>query len=158
MEKSLNDMDLMELGDQMIKLRYSLDASHMPAVFRDITISDYLILSNLTRRMKMHEPETKVYLSEISKELNIPISRVSGMVQNLQNKGYVYWEHDEQGTYIYLSETGREAMKKQRDILRTFFGDVLTKMGREEFVKCIDQMIKLEQVMEEEASLLEQEQ
>lgn len=150
----LKKEDLMELANRMIHLRYSMDSNHMEKVFRDISISDYLVLHTLSRKMGIHQPEARVYLSEISKELDIPINRVSRMVQNLQNKGYVYWEHDAQGTYIYMSETGDAAMKNQQAILRQFFGNVIERMGRDQFVEILDMMYQMELIIEAEAEKL----
>ncbi len=152
MEETRNEKDLLELGDRMIRLRYSMDSNPMNTIFQDIAVADYLILSNLSRRMGIHE--AKVYLSDISKELEQPITRVSRLVQNLQNKGFVYWNHDSRGTYIYLSETGRTAMKKQQAILRELMGNVIETMGKEVFVALLDQMNELEAVIEKEASKL----
>ncbi|MCD8366154.1 MAG: helix-turn-helix domain-containing protein [Clostridiales bacterium] len=150
----LKKEDLMTLANRMIQLRYSMDSNHLEKVFRDVSISDYMVLSTLSRRMGIHEPEARVYLSEISKELNIPINRVSVMVQNLQNKGYVYWEHDAQGTYIYMSETGTEAMRSQQAVLHQFFGNVIERLGRDQFVEVLDMMYQLELILEAEAEKL----
>ncbi len=155
MAEKISDADLMELGERMLRLQFAMDSAHMAAVFTEISVPNYLILSNLARRMKIHEPEAKLYLSEISRELEIPINRASRIVQNLQNMGYVYWEHDSKGTFIYLSETGREVMRKQREILQGFFGNVVRKIGLDEFENIIDQMNRLEQVMEVEAENLD---
>ncbi|MCC8018119.1 MAG: helix-turn-helix domain-containing protein [Lachnospiraceae bacterium] len=154
MADTLKKEELMVLANRMIRLRYSIDSNHMEKVFRDISIADYVVLMRLSRKMGIHEPEAKVYLSDISKELEIPINRVSQMVQNLQNKGYVYWEHDVQGTYIYLSEIGSEAMKKQQTILSKFIRNVIDRMGWEEFVHVLDEMNELELIIEAEADNL----
>ncbi len=146
----------MDLGVELFRLRFSVDAGHISTVFQDISVPDYLILSNLAQRMGIHEPEAKIYLRMISNEMELPITRVSRIVQNLQSKGYVYWEHDSSGTYIYLSETGREVMTRQQEILKCFFERVAERMGHEEFVQSLEQMIRLEEVMESEAECIEQ--
>ncbi|MCD8231571.1 MAG: helix-turn-helix domain-containing protein [Clostridiales bacterium] len=150
----LKKEDLLTLANRMIHLRYSIDSHHMDRVFREISIADYMVLYSLSKRMGINQPETKVYLSEMSKELDIPISRVSRMVQNLQNKGYVYWEHDSQGTYIYMSEIGSEVMIKQQQILRQFFGKVIDRLGMDEFIQTLDMMYQVEVIMESEAAKL----
>ncbi len=155
MERNFKDMDLVELGNEMFRQRFSMDSGHMSTIFQDISVPDYLILSNLANRMGIHEPEAKIYLSRISQELELPITRVSRIVQNLQSKGYVYWEHDSSGTYIYLSETGREVMARQQEILKTFFGNVAERIGREELVRTLEDMIELEEAMELEAEKFE---
>ncbi|MCD7921351.1 MAG: hypothetical protein LUG27_02750 [Clostridiales bacterium] len=151
------EKDMLDLGDRIIKIRYSMDADHLSLVFRDISMADYMILAKLGHRMGFNNPETRVYLSEISKELDRPINRISQMVQNLQDKGYVYWEHDQEqrkGTYIYISETGREAMIRQQEILRKYYGNVVERLGQETVVQILDMMLQLETVMEEEAKKL----
>ncbi len=154
MEEKLYEDDMLELGERMVRLRFTMDAGYMRAVFSEITIPDYLILSNLMRRMRIHEPDAKVYLSEISKELEMPINRVSGMVQNLQGKGYVYWDHNSSGTYIYLSEIGRKVMENQQKTLEDFFMNVINAMGKDNFIECLEQMESLEAAMEKEADNL----
>ncbi len=150
-------MDLVELGNEMFRLRFSMDSGLVSAVFQDISVPDYLILSTLSHRMGIHEPDAKVYLSMISKEMEFPITRVSRIVQNLQSKGYVYWEHDSTGTYIYLSETGREVMARQQESLKTFFEKVEERISREELVRSLESMIMLEEAMELEAERISDE-
>ncbi len=151
MEKDLKEMDLLELGNEMFRLRFSMDSGLVSAIFQEISVPDYLILSNLARRMGIHEPDAKVYLREICSEMELPITRVSRIVQNLQGKGYVYWEHDSKGTFIYLSETGREVMMRQQESMKSFFGKVEERIGREELVRTCEYMVRLEEAMEAEA-------
>ncbi|MCD7865621.1 MAG: hypothetical protein LUG54_06320 [Clostridiales bacterium] len=157
MAENRQEKDILELSDRIIKTRYSLDADHLNLVFKDISVSDYMILAKLGHRMGFNNPETKVYLSEISEELDRPINRVSQMVQNLQDKGYIYWEHDQEqrkGTYIYISETGREAMICQQNILRRYCENIVERIGKDNVIKILDTMSHLEMVMEEEAQKL----
>lgn len=157
MTEKLRQEELMDLGNRLMHLRYSMDSEHMGIIFSEISMPDYMILVMLSRKLGIHEPEAKVYLSEISTELNLPITRVSKLVQNLQEKGYVYWQHDEdgsRGTYIYLSETGGELIKNQQEILHKFVKQVIERMGYEKFVQVLELMHELETVMEEEAEKL----
>ncbi len=151
MEEKTYEDEMLELGERMVRLRFTMDAGYMRAVFSEISVPDYLILSNLVRRMQIGEPEAKVYLSEISKELEMPINRVSGMVQNLQGKGYVYWDHNSNGTYIYLSEIGHKVMENQQKALEDFFMNIIEAMGKDNFINCLEQMESLEAAMETEA-------
>ncbi len=154
MAEQWNDEELLDLGERSLQIRFAMDSVHMSAVFNEISIPNYLILSNLSRRTRLNEPDAKVYLSDISREMELSITGVSRMVQNLQSMGYVYWEHDRQGTYIYLSEIGREVMQRQQEILRTFFGNVVSRIGRDAYIESIEQMEQLKQVMETEAEKL----
>lgn len=159
MGESLQKEELMELGNRLIHLRYSMDAEHMGIIFSDISMADYMILVMLSRKLGIHQPEAKVYLSEISAELNQPIPRVSKMVQNLQNKGYVYWQHDEdgsRGTYIFLSETGRELIENQQEILKDYFEKIVNQIGKEKMVQVLDLMSELDAVMVKAAEEMEE--
>ncbi len=151
MAEMLKRDDLLELGDRMVRLRYSIDANHLDLVFQHISIGDYMILTRFRKQLEFDDPKRQVYLSEISKEMDIPIQKVSHMVQNLQGKGYVYWEHDEKGTYIYISEIGRDVMQKQQQILQKYFGNVVERMGYDNFTQVLELMMQVELIMQSEA-------
>ncbi|MCD8300704.1 MAG: hypothetical protein LUC41_05995 [Clostridiales bacterium] len=152
--KEYDKHELLELGNRMLRLKYDLDSNHMGLIFSGISLSDYIILLRLSRTMGIHEPEAKVYLSDIQKEMEVPMSNVSRVVQRLQDKGYVYWKHDKQGTYIFLSETGREAMKSQQETLRFFMQNVIDRVGIDDFIHVLDEMHRMEEIMDEEADLI----
>ena len=155
--ESARQEELMDVGNRLMHLRYSIDSDHLELVFSEITLPDYMILLRFARRMGIYKLETKIYLKEICTEMNLPMARVSNMVQNLQNKGYVYWQHDEdgsEGTYIYLSETGAEKMKRQQEILEKYFSHIVERIGHDKMIQVLDLMEKLEGVMEEEAEKL----
>lgn len=157
MAERLQQEEMMDLGNRLMHLRYSMDSDHLGLVFSEITLPDYMILLKFARQMGIYKLETKIYLKEICGELNLPMTRVSRMVQNLQNKGYVYWQHDEdgsEGTYIYLSETGAEQMKRQQKILEEYFSHIVERIGFDRFSQVLDLMDRLETVMEEEAEKL----
>lgn len=149
--------EFLSLANRMVQLRYSMDSDHLGIIFSEISMPDYMMLIMLSKKMGIHEPNAKVYLSEISTQTNMPITKVSKLVQNLQDKGYVYWRHDNdgsQGTYIFLSETGAELLKKQQEILHRYFKIVIERMGYDKFVQVLELMLELETVMEEEAMKL----
>lgn len=152
MTQAVNQTELLDLGKTLMRLRTSMGADHFKKVFKEMSFMDYEILSSLGHRLNLHTAD-KVYLSEVSKELDIPMQRVSPMVKNLQEKGLVYWTHDNtgKGTYIKLSELGREKMEAQQNILITFFSSVIDRVGVEEFTKSVKRMEALEEVMIEES-------
>ena len=157
MTEKIHQEELMDLANRMIQLRYSMDSDHLGLVFSEVSMADYMILAKLARKMNLHDPDKKVYLREISSEMNLSITMVSKLVQQLQNEGYVYWKHDEDGsngTYIYLSETGEELMGKQQQILNRYFKNIIERIGYDRFVQVLDLMGRLEVIMEEEAEKL----
>ena len=79
------------------------------------------------------------------------ISQVSNAVKRLQNKGYIYWEHDGKGTYIRLSETGHRLMQEQQEILNDYLYNVVKRIGYIRFIQLVESIKSLEEIMDEEA-------
>lgn len=157
MTTDLRNGDLTTLTNEMTYLRYSMNRDYLQKVFCKIPVADYLIMMMLTRRMGLHEPEAKIYLSEISDEMRQPIQKVSKIVQNLRDKGLVYWKHDgkgEQGTYIVLSEAGMEAIKEQQQILKEYYKRVIERLGHDRFVEILEMIKELEIIMDDEGQRL----
>ena len=54
------------------------------------------------------------------------------------------------GTYVILTESGKERLENQEKILRDFYQDVLKDFGRERAVSLVNEMVDLEKVMRKE--------
>jgi len=142
--------EILQLGRTLLKLRSTMDAAHLKNIFKEMSFMDYEVLSLLGAKLNLHTAD-KIYLSEVSKELDIPIQRVSAMVKNLQGKGFVYWTHDKSGTYIKLSELGKETMEAQQHKLMEYFSAIVDRIGMEEFKKILHKMEELEEIMVDES-------
>ena len=71
----------------------------------------------------------------------MPMAKVSKIVQRMQNRGFVYWTHDASdrpGTFITLSEIGRDALKNQEEKIAVFFENAIIKYGAEDFIKLME--------------------
>lgn len=145
--------DIIQLGRTLLKLRFTMEADYLKRIFQDMSFLDYEMLSLLVKRMNFHTAD-KIYLSEISKELDVPIQRASAMARNLQGKGFVYWTHDHcgNGTYIRLSELGKETLQAQQQRLFQFFSAVLNRIGVDEFREILQKMEELEDIMVDEST------
>ena len=150
MTETKNQEDVLQLGRTLLKLRSTMEASHLKNVFKDMSFMDYEILNLLVTRLNLHTAD-KIYLSELSKELDIPMQRASAMVKNLQGKGFIYWTHDKSGTYIKLSELGKETMEAQQQTLLKYFSSIVNRVGMDEFKRILEKMEELEGVMIEES-------
>ena len=99
--------------------------------------------------MSQHD---RIYLKEISEELDMPMAKVSKIVQRMQNRGFVYWTHDASdrpGTFITLSEIGRDALKNQEEKIAVFFENAIIKYGAEDFIKLMELRKRFNDTMEE---------
>ena len=155
MDENLKQGEVLGLGNRLLRQRFYMDSEHMDVLFSEISLRDYMVLIMLAHRLGIHKD--KVYLSEISKELNMSITQVSRLVQRLQENGYVYWEHDKTGTYIYLSEVGNEVLNKQQDTLQKYFSRIIERMGLDNFLRVLDLMSELDMIMSEEIERMQKE-
>jgi len=127
---------LIDAGNKWLKLQFVTGRQQFKEVFTEVSANDYLTLSTLSRRMGLKE--SKLYLKDISKEMEMPMSQVSPRVKKLQERGLVYWKHDEDGTYITLSEIGEEAIKTQQEKLIDFINKTISIYGYEKFITLIE--------------------
>ena len=67
MTERLQQEELMDLGNRLMHLRYSMDSDHLGLVFSEITLPDYMILLKFARQMGIYKLETKIYLKRIGK-------------------------------------------------------------------------------------------
>lgn len=54
--------------------------------------------------------------------MELPTHNVSSLVKKLEEKGMVLWTHDDNGTYITLTEFGKNAVNQQLALLKDFYG------------------------------------
>ncbi len=143
--------DLVQLANQMLQIRQTIDSDHLKKIFTKISLIDFTTLKKVYGKTTEEHITEPIYLTALSEQFGVSISQVSTGVKRLQNKGYIYWEHDEKGTYIRLSETGHRLMGEQQEILNEYFYNVVKRIGYVRFISLIDQIKGLEEVMEEEA-------
>lgn len=148
------EKDLTTLANEITYRKYLLEKVNVKKLFSEITVLNYNAMQSILRFNKKKENVTdRIYLRELSEELKIPISKVSKMISELQENGMVRWKHEgkgEQGTYIEITDRGIAAVKKQQDILKVFYGTVVTRYGTDKFVQMLDMVKELEDIMSEE--------
>ncbi len=143
--------DLIRLANQMLQLRSTIDSDHLKKIFSKISLVDYTMLRKVYGRTTEDHISEPIYLSSLAEQFDLKMSQVSSGVKRLQAKGYVYWEHDEKGTFIRLSETGHRLMQEQQEILNDYVYNVIKRIGYVRFIQIMDSIKSLEDIMEEEA-------
>lgn len=139
-----------QLTEEMAYVRHIVSREHIDNLFTELSPLEYTTLTALCRRMGLHKQDEKVYLAEIAEEMNLPIQQVSKMAQSLSNRGLVYWKHDgkgEKGTYITLSEIGKESYEQQRVRLGHYYGAVMDELGEDRFREILKALRDLESAM-----------
>lgn len=148
------EKDLTTLANEITYRKYLLEKVNVKKLFSGISVLDYNAMQAILRfNEKKENVSDRIYLRELSEELKIPISKVSQMIGRLQENGMVRWKHEgkgEQGTYIEITDRGVKAVRKQQDILKSFYGTVVTRYGVDKFVQMLDMVTELEDIMTDE--------
>lgn len=155
---TINQSEITDLANRMIAIRTMIDSDHMKIIFQKITLAEYSTLKRIFPAMDKSCVEEKLYLQDLTQVLNYSVQQTSRLVQALQGKGYVYWEHDKKGTYVRLTEHGLEIMCEQQKLLIKYFEQVIDRVSKERFIAIMDEMRAIEQIMEEEALIFEEKQ
>ena len=157
MDKPITEADrkeFNELASEITYRRYMMDKVNLTKIFPDISTMDYIALWVISRLAEKKPDIDKIYLQDIAADLKVPMNRVSEMIQKLRDKGVLIWTHDgdgSEGTYVKLTGSGQEAMKKQQEILGSYYRNVIEEFGKEEFVSMLQMFARLERIMDEES-------
>lgn len=138
---------LTKTGMMWLKLQFATSQDQFDMLFSEMSSMDYITLTMLSDKLGLSD--SRVYLKDIASELNMPMNQVSGRVNKMQERGLVYWKHDEGGTYITISEIGVNAMTKQRDRLIRFLEMTIDRVGYEQFAHIVELRMQLNRVMDQ---------
>lgn len=121
-------------------------------LFQKMSASDFITMQML-KHYADESPDGRVYLDDMSKQMNRSIRSISHLAKDLQRKGLVQWEFDSEhksGTYLRLTDTTIESSSEQELLLKNVFENVIHIYGQEEFAEFVKQFIRLEMVLEQE--------
>ena len=79
--------------------------------------------------------------------------QTSQMAGELKDRGLVTWSHDgdgSDGTYMSITDRGRELIAKNEEILKKYYGNVIEKYGRDDMIQLLQMMKRLENVVQGE--------
>ncbi|MBP5649403.1 MAG: winged helix-turn-helix transcriptional regulator [Clostridia bacterium] len=102
----------------------------------------------------------RVYLKDISEEMNFPMRRVSQMSEELRDRGLVVWSHDgdgSEGTYLAITPSGKELVLKNEKILKQHFERIIKRYGCENMLQLFAMLKKLDELVAEEFDRIEEE-
>ena len=128
-----------------------LEFSDASAVFRILSRSEYILLRKI---IKMGEGNSgKVYLEDLKKELNIPMSAVSEIVRNLNDDGLIIWELDaaSKKTYVAVVANGLEKYNLQREGMKKISARLDEEMDDKEKEVVLNVIKRIGNIMKEES-------
>lgn len=143
--------EFINIVNVVTKHSYFISKLGMNDLFKKMTAVDYVTLSKLFETVK--SSGGRLYLSDISAELQLPIARVSRLARALQERGLVVWKHDgmgEDGTYVQITENGVALLQQQQAVLSEFYAEVIEKFGKERFLHLLSELDALETILHDE--------
>lgn len=94
-----------------------LEFSDVTAVFKILSRTEYLILWRIIQEADNNiDNGGKVYLENIKKSFNAPMPKVSAIVREMSEEGWLLWKLDPENkkTYVEVTSSGREKCDQQR--------------------------------------------
>ncbi len=143
--------DIFDLAGKITAHSYRIEKANINKLFKNINPLDYEIISILARESEKNETGKKFYLSDMSEQIGLPISRVSRIVRRLYDKKLVDWKHDgdgNEGTYICITDGGLTAARDQHERLEKFYIGVVEEFGRDRFLSHLHEMAELDGIMQ----------
>lgn len=138
--------------DAILHIREEVIKDKIDSVFSKLSLLDYRMLKRVWPEIGSSEeiPEEKVFLQTIQAEFGIPMNRISQAVENMNNKGLIDWKRAESGTYIQITDRGFSLFREQQEILFSYIGRVVNKLGIERMHEIVQAMNDLENAMSSE--------
>lgn len=151
--------EVVELSNELTYRRYLMNKGKIHGLFQKISIPEYVAL-----HIVVEESESAViysgrtYLKELSEKMELTIRQTSKLIGELKERGLVQWSHDgngSEGTYVTITEVGKNLFNEQEEILRKYYGKVIGKFGKENLIELLQLMKQLETVMSSEIEEME---
>ena len=137
-----------------------MDRGKVRSLFKNIRIPEYIALYSIAQdgeNSSIYGERT--YLQELSEKMQLSMRQTSKMAGDLRDRGLVTWSHDgngKDGTYVTITESGRQLLEKQETIVKEFYGRVIDSFGKENLIRLLHQMKELETVMTREIEQMEE--
>ena len=158
--KTIDRSELERLSHEFTYRRYMMDRGKIRSLFQDIRIPEYIALYSIAQdgeNSSIYGERT--YLQELSEKMQLSMRQTSKMAGDLRDRGLVTWSHDgngKDGTYVTITESGRQLLEKQETIVKEFYGRVIDSFGKENLIHLLHLMKELETVMTREIEQMEE--
>lgn len=149
-ENELKSMDVLDLSNQLIYQRHQMNKSLTQNFFQELSIPEYMALHLISQ---MHEEQEKIYLKELAEKMHLAVRYASRLAQNLKDRGLVIWSHDgngSEGTYMILTDFGRELLTKREAVLKEYFEKVIGRFGKDNLIQMLELMRNLDEAINQE--------
>ena len=143
-----------DLTNELVYHRYLMNNGQFRQHFKALNVSEYLTLRIVAEAVSEEEGVPgRTYLEELARRMQLSIPQGSRIVRALRDKGLVRWAHDgngKDGTYVELTGSGLRLLHEQEERLKDYYSRVIAAYGREDMIRLLDMMERLESVMTSE--------
>lgn len=146
----MKETEVTKMAYKLTYHRHLMNRDKAQNLFTELSPAEYIALHSIAQ---VNSQEEKTYLSELAAQLDMPIPSVSKMVARLKERGLVTWSHSgdgSEGTYVIITRSGIQAMEHQEKLLSDYYSRVIEKFGQDNLASLLEQMEKLEEIMDGE--------
>ena len=119
-------------------------------IFEFMERSDYLLLYNIQKCAETASDD-KVYMSELAEKMNLSITETSRSLKNLEDRGYVTWQTDEnkERTFVKLTVKAKDAMAHQYEKMEKAYQKIATDISDDEIRQTVSTLGKIREIIKE---------
>lgn len=158
-ELTANNEPINEIAREITYRRYLLSKDDAKLIFKVINIAEYIALYYMYEQTESDSIYSdRIYLSEISEKLNLPIRKISKLIREMSGKNLVSWDHDgdgKDGTYVTITEHGVKVFEETDSKLKEFYARVVQTFGKEKMIQLLQLMKEVDSVMRTELEQME---
>lgn len=141
--------EVSELTNELTYHRYLMNKDHIKEFLQDVNVPQYVALYNAALLCK-GSADGRTYLKELAAKMQLTVRQTSRIVGELKDRGLVVWSHDgkgSNGTYVMVTEEGKDLLGNQRNSLKEFYGKVINRFGKEKLQQLLLLMKEMEEIM-----------
>ena len=119
-------------------------------IFEFMERSEYLFLYNI-QKCTESSGDDKAYMTNIAETMNLSIIETSRAVKNLEDKGYVTWQTDDdkERTFVRLTSKAKDAMKRQYDKMEKAYEKITAEISDDEIRQAVSTLGKIREIIKE---------
>ena len=153
----MENKEITKLTNELMYQRHLFNHEYRKDILK-MSIPEYIALEYIALEEESGIYEGRAYLKDLADRLHMTMRQVSNMAGKLRDAGYVVWSHDgdgSEGTYVTITESGQSIIRNQEELLKSYYGHVIDKFGKDNLLQLLRLMKQLETIISSEAENLE---
>ena len=137
---------------QLVRVLHRIWRVNLPLVM-EVPPGGFFVMQIIQRYKAEHPDQEGIYVSQIAQKAKMAASQVSRMLRGLEERnlvGRIVDEKDRRNTYVFLTESGENICKRQREQMNGFLQRVTEGLGEEKMDTLIRLCDEMADVMEQE--------